>query len=291
MAMKNQIEISNLLLTGMVKGSDLGKEFASQEYLDKLFPMIADDPYIAVDVIEDFFKIAPNLDGNNISGFRVIRDVLFDICEKKEYINSFSLMAPHTHWEDRVPTVYHFDPENERYIIGPHQLEANAEYLPVTFVFTEMGPMPYEWAHPSVKLDKEEWKKAFDLVCELNSIVWSHQYPIGVNMDFRFKDSLFEVSKSSIELPINDSDPQFEDFSYITLKEDLMAQEEKEIQGNTKKKSGGKVVQVSWHPRSMKLYNFSNKEKDILDSFRNELDAMSDNERLSYIKKLEESLS
>lgn len=280
--MKNQVEIAERL-NGIVSGKKLATGFAASDYLDKLFPKIADDPYLAADAIKDFFDAPPAINGDNISGFTALRDKLFSICTDTKWINSLILMAPHTHWEDRVPTIYQFDTDKDYYVIGPHEIEENEEYIPVSFVFSDMGPLPYEWAHKSINLDRKEWKIAFDLIAELNDLVWSENYPIGVSIDFRFKESIFEFGKSTVELPINEKDPAFEDFAYITRLEDHM-EEVKQTNGEDNS------VQVSWHPRSEKLYAFSSKEMDIMDSLRKELGAMNEEERMQYIKELEKSM-
>ena len=278
--LNNKTIIDSPLLNGIVKGAILEKAYASTTYLNYLQPYVAEGPEEAFERIEQFFQTTPRIDGNNISGIIAIRDSLFELCDDKAHINSLSLMASHTHWEEKRPIIYHYLPEKDYYVIGEHPIEPNADYTPVSFVFSESGLFPYEWAHPSVKINQEEWKIVFDIGKKLNTKLHNKQYPIGICIDFRFKQSLFEISAATVEQGIRDKHPDYQGFSYIIPL----------LERNATTPTEGDTIQVSWHSRSDKLYAFSKEEKTALSALRKELEGMNNQERLAYIQELEGQL-
>ena len=177
--------------------------------------------------ISKCFRCNTRQDGANNYGISILRDEIAKLGNADSDAYSLMIVAPHTHWRKPESIVYRFDAEHQRYLIQNQTLRKAEGYLPVSFVFSDDGPLPYEWTDNSIFIDRNEYDRAYRLISELNSIVASFNWPLGISIDFRFKKSLFSKNLASIE-----TDSEFEDVLQIRLRNET---------------SGGDgFVQVSW---------------------------------------------
>jgi len=256
----------------LISGKELIDSF-NAGYADLIYNgSVADDPSASVQKVNSFFKLIHNVDGGNIEGIRLIRKVLLTKATNKKHICSIMITAPHTHWHDRKPIIYHFDAENQQYIIGSHSIEATKGYLPVSFVVTDRGVLAYEWADDSIRPNAEEWNYAIELLYKCTPIIQKHKWPLGLAIDFRFKKSLYETAHASVEYP------ESEEGSYSIITTHIAyASANRKIQ----------IEQVAWHPYDDGYYNFTNDEEAVLQDLRKILEQLStDAEKEAYLKSL-----
>jgi len=249
--------------TALVNRSVTGKEllclFSDSTFISRLYSSkLIYGPSESLKVIEEYYGVAPSMDGGNIHHITQIRDLLFELTVDKRILNSFAITAPHTHWIDKKPIILKFDSLTESYIIGQHAVECDREYTPVSFVFADEGLLPYEWVDETVSIDSDEWSTSYNLISTLNSQIALLNFPLGIALDFRFKSSLFESAKGSLENPMPNSD-----FSYISRFSDKLESHRTHT-----------TEQVSWNALSELVYDFSDKEKAILKDLREDLGAI-----------------
>jgi len=227
------------------------------EYSKFLFPnFISETPGNAIKKITKFFKQSPSINGNNISGIVAIRDNLFYIAEQKKFINAYAIVASHTHWVDRKPIIYHFLEKENKYIIGPHSINPDETYYPVSFAFDDRFPLVFEWCEAKL-INENEFKIAVDIVMRLNAEVCQYNYPFGIAIEFRFKSSLFEKPIPSIELPIEEKENEFFGYSEIVTLEYFEANQQ-----------GEETEQVAWQPFSDLMLGLSLDELEVLNELR-----------------------
>jgi len=244
-------------------------------YLKNVFPnYVSDTPKIAIKKITDYFNVTPSINGNNVSGIVDIRDRLFKLSEKKEFVNAFAIVASHTHWVDRKPIIYHYLKSKNCYIIGTHPINPDSTYHPVSFAFNSNFPLAFEWCE-GLSLIEDEYKIAFDLVNNLNDEIQNKNYPIGISIDFRFKKSLFEKPIASVELPIDETGHDFFGYSKIVSLEYFES---------TRKGEG--TEQVAWHPFSDLILGLNQAEMEILNKLRLFVFNDSNNSALSKLNKI-----
>jgi len=245
------------LIQEPISGADLLSAYA--KCIDIISREISDNPLIAVNKIIDKFQSIPTLSGNNIPGIIEIRDKLFEICKSKRIINAFSIVAAHTHWHDKMPIIYTYDLQKKEYIIGPHKIENEGIYYPVSFVFYNDFPLPYEWCY-LIPFKDAEYKKAYEIIVELNNSFHKYKYQLGISIDFRFKKSIFDKPIASVELPIIEKEDHFYGFSkYISYK------------SFSKNNLNITPEQVAWHPYSDSLLRLNRSELKLLNDLRSEL--------------------
>lgn len=227
------------------------------EYSKIIFPdFVSQTPGVAIERINNYFEVQPSINGNNIPGIIDIRDRLFKIAEQNEFVNAFAIVASHTHWNNLRPIVYTFDINENQYIIGPHNVNINSIYYPVSFAFYNGFPLAFEWCEAGL-INELEYKKAFLIICKLNSEIKSKKYPIGVSIDFRFKKYLFEKPIPSVELPIDKKGHKFFGYSKIITLE--------YFETNQK---GEETEQVAWHPFSDLNLGLNENELEVLNNLR-----------------------
>jgi hypothetical protein len=226
-------------------------------YSNYLIPeFIADNPNLALKQIKKTFKKKPNVDGNNIEGIVKLRNEIFTIAKKEKYINPFVITASHTHWDKPKPVIYKFDKNNKRYLIGQHKIDKKLIYYPVSFVFDNQNYLPYEWA-VNINFITNEYIKAISIVRMLTKKINVTKYPLGISIDFRFKNSLFDKPIPTVELPIDEIENKYYGYSEIITLENF---ESSQIEETTE--------QVGWYPFSDYLLNLDNSEQKILNELR-----------------------
>lgn len=112
-----------------------------------------------------------------------------------KFSQSVLICAPHTHWHDSL-IIQSYDVLSGVYLNGPSHATESANLRPVSFAFTESGPVPYEWADESVPIAEVELTQVTEFIDELCRVyVRSLSYSppvVGVLIDHRFKLSVFE---------------------------------------------------------------------------------------------------
>lgn len=275
------MELIAEFLTNPISGSNLNLLFENSIYIDSLFyQKVIDGPSKSLENIEKYYKCNPSIDGGNISGISLIRDILFSIIKEKKILNSFVITAPHTHWPYKKPVIYLYDKKLSQYIIGPHKIDISTEYIPVSFVFFNNTPLPYEWVDESVYINRKEWLICHDIISILNEKIQDKNIPLGIAIDFRFRSSLFDENQPSLELPTEDNNKQYKNFSYIINSSSFI---ENEIQEATE--------QVSWHSISDRMYDFTECEQILISQLRQILDSVdSMTEKEDLIREIHKSL-
>ena len=187
-------------LLAPIAGADLSHIAQKENYFDLLFPeFVAETVLVAGERIRDLFGQIPTPDGNNIEGIQTIRRILFKAAGGYPKVNAFMILAPHTHWEERSPVIYHLSDKDGQYSIGTTTLHPTEMYTPVSFVFSKFGLLPYEWVDSSILMNQNEWMEAIQILKRINAQVFPLNYPLGISIDFRFKYSLFDTIHSTTE--------------------------------------------------------------------------------------------
>jgi hypothetical protein len=261
---KMEYDLSDLdLFSKPISGKDLlrlypyyFKEFISNK--------VYDSPTDSLKVISDLFQQHPNTSGSNIIGINDIRNIFFDINKKEEECNALTIVAPHTHWSSDIPINYSFDETHNRYIVGPQTIDYNVIYRPVSFVFLDKFPVPYEWVDNTILINDVELQRAYELIYNLNIQISTFNYPLGIAINFRFKDSLFDEPEGSVEIPIV-GERENDGLSNILTFDNFTAQ-----------KSNDSTEQVSWSIKSEKFLSINNEEFKLLQEIRKLMDSKSD---------------
>lgn len=238
---------------------------------------------MSLEKIEAWYGTKPSPYGHGISNIVKIRNYLFNIVGGEAYyykVRPFVIVAPHSHWDKIKPTIY-IAPNPTSYIIGQHDIKPGSFYYPVTFIFSQNGPIPFEWAEQSVPLDAKEHIEVLETIISLNDKLQTTDFPLGIAMDFRFKKSLYDNATASLELPITEDGHSYNGFSSIVPR--------KEFERNNQKIE---VEQVSWHAISDLFEGFNEIEIEILNHYRNALGQLKTAvEKEAYIKGIESTLN
>lgn len=167
--------------------------------------LVGSSPRAAIDEIARQFGEVPNRVGSNCSGIQSVREAISTYTggDAESLTNAFVLVAPHTHWEP-APVIYTFDPDADRYWVGPNH--GTAPFLAVSFLFHPSGPIPYEWADSSCTLKDDDLKQAWAYIDAINGKVstqhwFSFPFPIGIAINFRFKSVFVPPTSSTHERP------------------------------------------------------------------------------------------
>ena len=264
-----------------LRGKDLIDFFYSDLFQNEVVKKdrIAQGATEALERIKAHYECDLSQDGHSLQAVQKIRDKLYTICGNPKMVNPYTILAPHVHWHDIKPTIY-ISQKKDEYIIGQHDIKDSSLYYPVTFIFSEMGLIPFEWAEQSIEINKTEHKEIVAVLVELNSSLGTVNSPLGIAIDFRFKKSLFDSPTGSLELPISDTEHPYCGYSKIVPRIEHLS-----------KNDSLEFEQVSWHPRSDLFDGFNEKEIQILNHYRKELRQLKSNkEREAFISQLEKDL-
>lgn len=88
----------------------------------------------------------------------------------------------------------------------PETVKPDERYIPVTFVFSEKGPLAYEWVDESIPLDDADLRDVFDVITRLNDRLWPRNWPLGISVNYRFKELFSDRIVGTIEYPIGTID-------------------------------------------------------------------------------------
>ncbi|OJW77925.1 MAG: hypothetical protein BGO69_10775 [Bacteroidetes bacterium 46-16] len=236
-------------LLNPITGVELNSLFNNVDFVQSIYTTrVSPDPSLAVERIARFYGVKPSVSGDNVSDMITIREKLVEIASDASILYAFALTAPHTHWPVGKPVIYSFISNKDCYHIGHLTIKEDCFYTPTSFVFSEDGPIPYEWADETIVIDKHELQQCYEIVHAINSNLLIKELPIGIAIDFRFRNSLKKWPQRSLEFP--SSNP-----SHSVIQRGLV---ENNVNLNTS------MEQVSWHALSELLYSFSEPEKLLL---------------------------
>lgn len=249
-----EISLNELLMP--IRGQRLKELFG--ELSEILFSsFVSNSPELATKKIESFFNTSPNFDGYNIYGIVEIRNLIFEFANNKSYINGLFILAPHTHWLETSPIVYIYDAKEDLYVIGPHLIVDSEVYKPVSFVFYNGTLLPFEWVDSTSDIDINEYLICAKIMNEVSKIIAAKHYPLGIGLNFRFNQSLFQTSDSCVEIPEEREDSPNYGFSNVIRQGTFVEQQ-----------TGQSTGQVAWHPNSINLLSLSENEEQLLNYFR-----------------------
>lgn len=243
---------------------------------------IPNDPEIAFQRISIVNGALPQGNGSNIDAFTKIRKRVSTYEGTTENYISYSLkiIAPHTHWEVGNPTIYSFSPEKNCYQVGPLSINSLSRYLPIAFSFTKNSLVAFEW----LELVENEYVKDYKLLLPLlNSINRDGCFfnsSLGLGIDFRFKKSLFDPPKSTLESPLEG------------LEESISKIELSPYYTSTSKHQ---VTPVSWACSTDLSETLNSSEKILYEEMMSVLESMSEPEKIRFLlekqKELDSSLT
>lgn len=249
-------------------------DLAQSGYFDIIYPeYVSESVNAGLKKIEIFFGTRPNAYGSNIDAFKEIRDSIFLLSKGSNIINSLNIAIPHTHWEGQNPVIYRFQEKSNKYIIGHHPPDLSKEYFPVSFVFSEKEVLPYEWLEYDSKIKEKEFYQAYDLLIELHKKTAVNKWPLGVNIDCRFKATLSQESVPTVEVPLNEDD--LEGFAFVQKYSEYIQTDGPEH-----------TDQVAWPAISELSYNLKPNELNILRNLRSKMSELSsDLERELFLNR------
>jgi hypothetical protein len=150
--------------------------------------------------------VAPTLSGVNVPHIQEIRDWFYENGHSQDLAHGLLVSAPHTHWRLGEPVV--MSKKDDYYVIGNQKIDWDAEYTPISFVLTNQGVLPYEWADESIAFEKDEIATVFSVLEAIRPFFVNRGIRLGLGLNFRFKQSLFShEQKSSRETLFNDGQP------------------------------------------------------------------------------------
>lgn len=260
------------LTSSVIKKSYSGNELyslISEDYFDELYQKhVHKEPDTALKFIAEYFGEAVDELGSNNIAISLIRDVVAQFFEAQQQAYFIMIVAPHTHWDVNRPIIYSNDDTLRRYLVGLQHIDASAEYRAVSFVFSEMEILPYEWIDRSIKIDPDELSYAYEAVGEIFKSTDCSQWPFGISIDFRFKQSLFDCCKNTIESS--------------TLNENILkiteACEDDQY-----------LVQVGWSANTISPYKgLSNNGYRVLNNLQDQLDTIEQSsDKIKFVDELE----
>ncbi|MFD0750383.1 hypothetical protein ACFQZS_09540 [Mucilaginibacter calamicampi] len=261
-----------MMLVNKITGRSL-LDLIRSGYFDLIYPnFVSESVDAGLKKVEVFFGTKPNVYGSNIDAFKKIRDAIFVISKGSSIINSLNIAVPHTHWEGQNPVIYKFQEEFNRYVIGHHEPDVNKTYFPASFVFSEQEVLPYEWLEYNTNINEEEFSLIYAFLIELHQEVACNKWPLGINIDFRYKKTLFEESIPTVEIPLENED--LDGFAFIQKYADFILSSD----------GSDHTEQVAWSAISELSYKLNNDELNVLRSLRSKMSELkSDSEREKFL--------
>lgn len=259
---------ARLPLPDVVVGKDL-KEIFRQGYGRVLFPRkVAASSGEALRRLREFYGALPDGDGHNISGITYLRRLLWIKTAARHHLAAFSIVAPHTHWDKVRPIVISSD--GNRYSSSARDLDPHKTYFPVSFVFSDEGPLPYEWADDSVSVDSAALKTCFAIIKKVNRAIHSQNLPLGISLNFRFKELMEERILPTIEY----SDPGRPDSAAAAILP---------MHAFLTEYGGGDHVQVGWHAYHDAAYQLTAKETNAVRLIRESLKSLPETQKMALV--------
>ena len=188
--------MSTIHLLQPISGRDLIQNFTRQ-YVKILEEYVAPTPYHALEKIRRQYMIIPSISGRNSEQILNIREAISQCACDRDLGYAFMIVAPHTHWHNRLPILISFDGTN--YILTEDTPAKGTMYLPVSFAFTSSGLLAYEWIDDTVSLSLEDLKCLWECAEWVAAKIAPRVVGFGISINFRFKSPTERVIVSTIE--------------------------------------------------------------------------------------------
>lgn len=184
-----------------LSGRSLMRHFASEHLYERIFPDFAALSHVqAVERILAKADVKRNFFAWEIPCFWSIGNELRE--RFSDQLHSIYIQAAHTHWDIYNPIIYRHDMLGDRYLVESTIPDFGNVYKPVSFVWSGVEILPYEWADSSVHLDELQLSEAYRTIARLFSIVAHFRFPIGLGVSFRFKEILTDKMIATVEMPL-----------------------------------------------------------------------------------------
>lgn len=252
------------------------RDFILDGYLRLISPnYVSNTAQESIIKIKERYGCIPDSNGYNNVEICNYQNLLFEHSGGLPYVYAFVITAPHTHWDSEMPITYHYEFDKNRYLIGPREITDNRIYTPVSFIFTQFGVLPYEWADDSVIINDNEFKSSIIVLQKIFSGLREFPSCFGVSINFRFKTSLYDFPLISIEHPIDGISEKNE------LAEILLVNDYENKYGDEQ------VEQVAWTSIPENSIILNDDEEEIYSIILNSIDmSMSDSDKIKHINKI-----
>ena len=221
---------------------------------------LAPDPVSAIERIVSTFGVRPSRLGTNVPGITAIREAIWAVTHDAVIANGLVIIAPHTHWSSNLPIV--ISANGQGYRIGPTTPLDEGRYTPVSFVFSLQGPLPYEWADDSIAFGQADLERMWRAIGDICEALASHDWPLGLSLNFRSKNLFGEEPVATLEYPEN-ADVTNEGPALISRVDEAIRSHD-----------DSSFDQVAWHGYSDSAYSLEADEREVLAEFRRRLDGI-----------------
>jgi len=158
---------------------------------------LSQGPEAAVQRIAIANGVAPDRSGCNAPCIVHLRDKLWDLLHDSTFGFALAVTAPHTHWIGERPIIVSLCQSGYR--VGHLALHAQGLYTPISFLLTDAGPLPYEWADDSLELTDAELERVRPAIATLCEDPEVAGLPLGLTLNFRFKSLFSEEPVTTVE--------------------------------------------------------------------------------------------
>lgn len=238
-----------------VTGRELSDLF-SRGYGELLASHVARTPAMARKRIHQRWGSDLTLSGAHVPGISLVRQAIRATSPDPRVPHGLAITAPHTHWDDGLPILISFN--GSAYLLGERVPEPEARYNPVSFTFSRDGPIPYEWIDQSVQVDQYELETLWDVVAAVNHAVADEELPLGLALNFRFKQLLDQAEIPTAEF--QGTGPAAGTSLCVIYRYD-----------DVDPRSTGDLEQVSWHAFPGPTFD-SEAQINLLAALRHEMD-------------------
>ena len=115
------------------------------------------------------------------------------------------LTAPHTHWSPETLIIAVHDPEQNCLFIGANDIQDDWIYAPVSFVFVDQTPVPYEFfCLDGNSIDVEVLDEFFSLLPTVAECLDSAKDGLGFSYDYRSAVFPNDTLRSTVESDFNE---------------------------------------------------------------------------------------
>ncbi len=252
------------------------KEVILNGYLRFVSPKyVSNTAHESIIKIKERYGNIPDNNGYNNVEICNFQNLIYEHSGGFPYVYAFVITAPHTHWDNKKPIVYHYEFDKNRYLIGPQEIDEDKIYTPVSFIFTQFGVLPFEWTDDTIIINENEFITSISVL--ENMVAYVNEFPscFGVSINFRFKASLYNFPLISVEHPISDIS-KYNDLAEILLVNDY-----------ENKYGDEKVEQVAWSSIPENRIILNDDEEEIYSIILNSIDkSMSDSDKIKYINEM-----
>jgi len=188
-----------------ISGSELADEYA-RGYFETLKPFVSSNPKRAIEKIVSEYGEFPSPSGDNIPVFDEIRQRISFFDRGLNINNGLMIVAPHTHWDENLPIL--ISKENDTYLLSEKRPLTRELYHPVSYTFSNMGLLPYEWADSTAEIPIDDLIRLWRFLEDEFGSNQSAYFGLGISINYRFKRPLDEnvISTTEFQGPEADGD-------------------------------------------------------------------------------------